>query len=221
VQHGHVVGIDHVFEMLQPVAGNDGWSAAADGRIIRLDEFVIVHLFEAFVARQRRLLLGRSQIGEDQAIAFLQGIPGLPYLVLEQTARGFAGLFEAMAFDVELPAVVAAADAVFLDLAVIERGAAMAAAGVQQADAGVPVAKQHQILAEHADFSGDIGGVGDEADRVPIAAEQFAHRRAPADRGQLGARRGRLHGVAGPEIAIPLGNVHAVSSRRGFGAAVV
>ena len=55
-----------------------------------------------------------------------------------------------MALGVELPAMVAAADAVFLDLAVIERGAAMAAARVQEACTGVLVAKQHQILAEYA-----------------------------------------------------------------------
>ena len=121
-----------------------------------------------------------------------------------------------MAFGVELPAVVAAADAVFLDLAVIQRGAAMAAARMQQADARVLVAKQHQILAEHAHFSGDIGGAGDEADRVPVAPQQFAHRCAAADGGQFGPGRGRLHGIAGPEIAIPLRNVHAVSSRHGF-----
>src|SRR5207245_8434866 len=115
-----------------------------------LDELAVVHCFQAFVARQGRLLLGRSEVGEDQAVALLQGIPGLPYLVLEQAALGLAGLFEAMALGVELPAVIAAADAVLLDLAVIERGAAMAAARVQEACTGVLVAKQHQILAEYA-----------------------------------------------------------------------
>ena len=131
VQHGHVVGIDHVLEMLQPVAGNDGGAAAADRGIIGLDEFAVVHLLQAFVGRQHRLFLGRAHIGEDQPIALLHRVPGLAHLVLELAALGFAGLFEAMALGVELPAVVAAADAVFLDLAVIERGAAMAAAGVQ------------------------------------------------------------------------------------------
>ena len=198
-----------------------GGPAAADRGIVGLDELAVVHLLQAFVARQHRLFLGRSHIGEDQAVALLHRVPGLAHLVLELAAVGLAGLLEAMALGVELPAVVAAADAVFLDLAVIERGAAMAAARVQQADAAVLVAEQHQILAEHAHFSGDIGGVGDEPDRVPVAPEQFAHRRAAADRGQFGPGRGRLHGIAGAEIAIPLGDVHAVSSRRGFGAAVV
>ena len=113
-----------------------------------------------------------------------------------------------MALGVELPAVIAAADAVVLDLAVIERGAAMAAAGMEQAQPAVAVAKQDQILAERAELAGNVGGVGRKADRVPVAPQQFAHRRAAADLGQLGAGGGRLHGIGGAEIAIPLGDVH-------------
>jgi hypothetical protein len=64
-----------------------------------------------------------------------------------------------MAFGVELPAVVAAADAVLLDLAIIQRGAAVAAAGVEQADAAMPVAEQDQILSQRADLSRDVGGI--------------------------------------------------------------
>ncbi len=65
------------------------------------------------------------------AIAFGNGVPGLAHLVPELAAIGFAGLFKAAAFGIELPAVIAAADAVLLDLAIIERGAAMAAEDVQ------------------------------------------------------------------------------------------
>jgi len=101
------------------------------------------------------------------------------------------------------------------------RGATMTAAGVQQADPGVLVAEQDEIFSEHAYFSGDIGGIGHETDRVPVAPEQLAHGRAAPDRGQLRPRRGRFHGIGGAGIAIPLADVHAVSSRRGFGAAVV
>ena len=136
VQHRDVVGIDHVLEMLQPVAGNDRRAAAADRGIVGLDELAVVHLFQAFVARQHRLFLGRSHIGEDQPVALLQRDTRAGAPCPEQAALGLAGLFEAVALGVELPAVIAAADAVFLDLAVIERGAAMAAARVQQADAG-------------------------------------------------------------------------------------
>src|ERR1700726_3677156 len=99
--------------------------------------------------------------------------------VPEPAAVGLAGLFQATALGVELPAMVAAADAVFLDLAVIERGAAVAAARVEQAGAAMPVAEQDQVLAQRPDFSGDVGGVGRKPDRVPVAPEQFPHRGAP------------------------------------------
>jgi hypothetical protein len=77
--------------------------------------------------------------------------------------------------------MMAAADAVILDLTVIERGAAMAAAGVQQAGAAAAVAKQHEILAENAHFPGDIAGIGGKPDRMPVGAQEFPHWRAAAD----------------------------------------
>nr|WP_229191419.1 hypothetical protein [Bradyrhizobium brasilense] len=123
-----MVGVGDVLEMLQPVAGDHGRAAAADRGIVGLDELAVVHVFQALVARQHRPFLGRPHIGEDQAVAFLHRIPGLAHLVLEQAAVGLAGLFEAAALGVEFPAVIAAADTVFLDLAVIELGAAVAAA---------------------------------------------------------------------------------------------
>src|SRR5258705_14005353 len=49
-----------------------------------------------------------------------------------------------------------------------------------------------------------------------MAPRRFANGRAGADRGHFGPGGGRFHGIAGPETAIPLRNVHAVSSRRGF-----
>src|SRR5712671_303483 len=114
------------------------------------------------------LFLGWTHIGEDQSIAFGNRVPGLAHLVPELAAIGFAGLFKAAAFGIELPAVIAAADAVLLDLAIIERGAAVAAAGVQQADAAKPVTEQDQILCQRADLFGDIGCVSHKTDRVPV-----------------------------------------------------
>src|SRR5262249_11780287 len=99
------------------------------------------------VAGQGGTLIGRAHIGEDQPVALLQGIPGLADLVPEEAALGLTGLLEAAAFRIELPAVVAAADAVVLDLTVVERGAAMAAARMERAGAAEPVTKQDQFLA--------------------------------------------------------------------------
>ena len=217
VQHRNVVGIDHILEVLQPITRNNRRSAAADGSVVGLDEFAVVHLLEAFVARQHRLFLGRPHIGEDQAIAFLNRVPGLAHLVPELAAVGFAGLLQAAALGVELPAVIATADAVLLNLAVIERRAAVTATGVEQASAAEAVAEQDQILGKGADFPGHVDGVGGESDRVPIAPQQFPHRRAAADLGQFRPGRGGPHGVGGAEIAIPLGRVHVGSLRSGLG----
>src|SRR5258708_39237047 len=81
---------------------------------------------------------------------------------------------------------MAAADAALLDLAVVERGAAMAAPRLHQASAAGPVAEQHQVLAQHPDFARRVAGMRDQADRMPIAAHQLAHRGAAAN---LGERR--------------------------------
>ncbi|MGY4461012.1 hypothetical protein ACVWYI_004972 [Bradyrhizobium sp. LB13.1] len=209
VQHRHVVGIGHVLEMLEPVAGDDRRTTAADRGIVGFDELAVIHGLQAFVSRQHRAFLGRAHIGEDQPVALLDRIPGLAHIVLVLAAVRLAGLLQAVTFGVELPAVIAAADAVLLDLAVVERGAAMAAARVQQADAAVLVAEQHQIFAEGTHLLRRVGGITDKSDRMPVAAEQFAHRRAAHDRGELGTCERRLHRIGGAEIAIPLGDGHA------------
>src|SRR6185312_7395221 len=77
----------------------------------------------------------RPHRGENRSVAFLNRVPGLPHLVPQGAAIDFAGLIEAVASGVEFPATVAAANAVFLDLAVVERGTTVAAARVQQARA--------------------------------------------------------------------------------------
>src|ERR1051325_1877765 len=117
--------------MLQPVARNDRGAAAADRAVVGLDELVLVHGLQTVVARQHRLFVRRAHIGKDQPVAFLDGVPGLAGLVLERAAIGLAGLLEAVALGVEFPAMVAATDTVIFDLAIVERGPAVAAARVQ------------------------------------------------------------------------------------------
>ncbi len=90
-------------------------------------------ILEPVVARQRRLLGRRAHIGEDEAVAFLERIPGLADFLALAPALGLARLIEAASLHVEEPAVIAAADAVILDPPVIERRAAMAAARIEQA----------------------------------------------------------------------------------------
>src|SRR5262249_38660815 len=95
-----------------------------------------------------------------------------------------ARLLQAAAFNVEQPAMVAAADAALLDLAVVERRAAMAAARIDQARPAGAVAEQDQLLAEHLDGARRGSGVGRHAHGMPVAAQQLAHRRAAADLGK-------------------------------------
>ncbi len=89
--------------------------------------------------------------------------------------------------DVEFQAVIDAAQPALLVAAEEQRRGAMRAALVEQADAAVGVAEQHQVLAQepHAHRRrvrlGDLMG---ERRRNPIAAHQFAHRRAGADAGE-------------------------------------
>jgi hypothetical protein len=177
--------IDQVLVMLQPVAGNDLRSAAADAVVVGLQEFAFVEHVEAFVTRQHGLLVRRAQVGPHQAVQLLHRVPGLAHLVAGAAAFGLAGLLHAMALHVEQPAVVAAADAALFDLAVIQGRAAMRAVRVDQAGPAGLVAKQDQVLAQHPHLARRVAGVGRGADRVPVAPEQFAHRRAGADLGQL------------------------------------
>src|SRR6185295_1573518 len=104
-------------------------------------------------------------------------------------AVGLAGLLEAVAFHVEEPAVVAAADAAVLHPAVVERGPAMRAAGGHETGAPLSVAEEHQVLAQDAQRPRRVGGVADQADRVPVATQQLAHRRAGTHEGQLADER--------------------------------
>jgi hypothetical protein len=63
-------------------------------------------------------------------------------MVAPAAAPGLGGLLQAAALNVEEPAVVAAADAALLHPAVVEGGAAVAAAGMHQPGATGAVAEQ-------------------------------------------------------------------------------
>ena len=82
-------------------------------------------VFEDIEARQQRLLRRRPHVGEHQTVVVHHRVPGLTHAIAMQPHLRLAGLLEAVAFHVEQPAVVAAADALLLHLPVIKRGAAM------------------------------------------------------------------------------------------------
>jgi len=120
------------------------------------------HVLEHVVAREHGFLLRRAHVGEEQAQVLQDRIPrlaeGLAVARAQVLLRRLARHVEAAALHVEEPAVIAAADTRGLDLAVVERGAAMAAAQIE----------------EHADFLWAGGDVGRHGHGMPVAAEQFA-----------------------------------------------
>ena len=100
-------------------------------------------------------------------------------MLLELVLRRLVELIDAVAFDVEFPAVIDAAQPAFLVAPEEQRDAAMRAEFVDQADAAVAVAERDEILAEQSD----------------------AHRRAV----RLGSSQDRQAGIQYRRIALPIG----------------
>ena len=138
----------------------------------------------------------RAHVDPDDAGA-LHDLVGLGLDLLLEARRRQARHVDAVAGDVELPAVVDAADAAFLVAAEEQRRAAVRAAVVHDADAAGAVAKRDQLLAEQHQAHGravalELGGHGGGD---PVAAHQLAHRRAWADARELHAVFRRGHAI--------------------------
>ncbi len=177
VQDRHVERIDHVLEVLEPIARHDRGTAAPDARIVGLDPFAGVEFLQTGVARQRRPALGRPHVGEDQAVAFGERVPGLAHVRLRDTPHRLARLVDAASFHVEHPPVIAAAETACLHLAVIETGAAMGAARMQQSGPPRRVAEQDERLSQRRYLPRYMRGVARDPDRVPVTPEEFSHGR--------------------------------------------
>ena len=89
------------------------------------------------------------------------------------------------AVHVEQPSVVAAADPALGDDPVLERGPAVAAMPVQQAEPPGEVPEQHEVLAEHGDGGGMLPQLLAHRHRDPEPPEVLAARGAGAGVGQL------------------------------------
>ena len=142
--------------------------------------------------------LALAEPGEDDAVLHHHRIAPLAHLLAEHAAFGFGRRFEALAVDVEQPAMEQAAQAAILETAVGEVGAAMRAVAVEQAVTAALVAEQDEILAQHAHRLGrPLGGqfVG-EGDGMPVVAHQGAALGAGADPGDQLILVGAHHGVA-------------------------
>ena len=138
-------------------------------------------------SRQRRRLGALAHIDPDHAVA-LGGLVGLGLdLVLEVLMRRHVRHVDAVAVHVVFPAVIDAADAVLLVAAEKQRGAAMRAAVVHDADPARAVAERDQLFAEqHEPHRRAVAlELRRHHRRDPILPHQLAHHRAGADAGQI------------------------------------
>ena len=106
---------------------------------------------------------------------------------LEVTVGWLGRGVQAVAVPVIFPAVVEAAQPVFLDAAVVEARPAMAAVLGDQPRLARRVAKEHQILAQDAYrlcAERVFRQLGGRRDRLPVTAHQLAHGGARSDLGQ-------------------------------------
>ena len=188
VQGGGVEVVRRVVLHLQPVAVLE---VAVGHELIG-----VRHREVAFPLGEGRLLVGGAHVGEDQAVA-LDGLVGtladgagvlLGFLLLTL----WEGHVQAGAVHVEHHAVIAAADAVLHDRAVLERGAAMHAVRMKDAHTAAAVAEGDQLFAQDLQEARGVGQFHRHAHGVPEGPHVFAHRRARADLGQLGIMVGHL-----------------------------
>ena len=179
MQHEGVHGIDRVFVDLQPVALGD--HAA---RVVSVGVELDPAALQDIEAGKRRHPVRRSHIGKHQPAIFAYRIPRLTHLVLVVIRGRLAGLVETISLHIIEPAVIAAADAIGLQTAIFQRRATVTAMRVEQTGAAAGIAKYHQILLEDLDALGQIAKLGGQRHRLPVASQQFPHRRPEPHMGE-------------------------------------
>ena len=177
VQARAVRRVDRALEHLRPVA-----------RDVHLDDA------DARFARRRpgRRLefahrLARTHPDPEEAAAFAYRIGLVLLPEARRRARGFRGHVEHTALDIELPAVIQAAQAALLVAAEGERSAAVQAVLAKNSEAALRVPEDHQVLAEQARSHRRpilVRGLLGHADRQPVAPHDLPHRRAALDAAQ-------------------------------------
>ena len=186
MQVGGVRRIDADFQRLQPVAVDQ----ALEGEGMRAGGEEAVEVGEGGG-------VAFTQIGEDDAVLHHDGVGALAHPLAEHAAFGLGGRLQALAVDVEQPAMEQAAQAAVFQTAIGEIGAAMRAVAVQQAVAAALVAEQHEVLAEHAHRLGGplLRQLVGERHRMPIVPHQRAAFGARPDAGDQLVLLGTHHGT--------------------------
>ena len=169
--------IDGVLLALEPVAGHFGEHDLAKA----------VFEGEGLPHRQfwRRL---RAHIGPQEACELAHRVGGGgAALAAFRFGVGdvLVGLLQALPALIELPTVIEAADALLLDRAAGQIGAAVRAMARDEPETAAEVFVERQVLAEEPHRLDrvvvELAGAGD---RHPVAPQQIAHRRARPDAGE-------------------------------------
>ena len=170
-------GVDATLEALQPVA--------------LLDDLRDVPMRRRRLGprelRQRRPPVLGAQVGPDHAAHLHGGIGRGADLVGEAELLGLVHHVHAPAVDVELPAVVHAAQAAVLVAAEEEGHPPVRAVLLEQADLAPAVAEGHQLLAQELDahrWAIGFRQLPRQERRHPVPAHRVAHGGAGADAGR-------------------------------------
>src|SRR5439155_6892194 len=174
VEESGVDGVELAFETLHPIA-----VPLEDRNALRVGvEEVRFHV------RQRRRLLPRDHVSPDDAVALLAGISPRFDLGLEIALRRFRRHIDALAADIELPAVIDAAQAVFLIAAEEQRGSPVGAGILDQTNLSRGRPKADEVLAEETDTERRTVGPRQlvrPRSRDPVLPHEVPHRCSWAD----------------------------------------
>ncbi len=157
---------------------------------------------EAVEVREGRRL-ARPHIGEQDAALLDHRIGLLADIGAHPAALGLGRRLQALALDVEQPAVERAAQAAVLQPPEGQIGAAMRAGALDQAVAALVVAEQHQAFAQQAHrLDRPVAGkLVDQRGRLPVAPHQGAGRRGGAGAGDQVVLLGAQH-ARGPFVGV-------------------
>ena len=152
--------------------------------------------------------LGRPHVGPHEAAGLARRIGLVLDLGREAAFRRLRRHLDHVAFDVELPAVIEAAQPAFLVAADHQRGAPVRAILVEHAEAAVGVAKHDQVLAQQPDRDRRSVGLGHllrHAGWNPVPAHELAHGGVAFHAAQEVVFFGRDHGGPPAGARDPMG----------------
>ena len=164
--------VEVTFEGLQPGAVAQELLDPTAGQHVRLQ------------ARQLRRRHARAHVDPDDAVALLGRVGNRAYLVLEVRFGGLRRHVDAGAGRVELPAVVDAAQPVFLVSSEEHRGAAVRAGVLDDADLAGRGPETDEVLTQEAQTyrrAVRLRNLGGHQRRNPVLAHEVAQERAGPD----------------------------------------